>query len=324
MPAELDVPIAFLVFNRPELTKQVFACIRAARPKELFVIADGPRHADEEAACHRTREIATDVDWDCVLHTNFSEPNLGCGKRVSSGLTWLFEHCEQAIILEDDCLPDPTFFLFCAELLAKYRDDDKVAMISGDNFLQGYPEAGKSSDSYYFSQFTHIWGWATWRRAWNNYDFEMKDWPAARETGWLRQTFGSGPQSEMWRGNFDAVHSRALDTWDFQWQYVILRHNACVALPAVNLISNIGFGESATHTKVATSQARLETGSIVFPLNHPNVVARDVARDLYTFETVFNAPSSNRSVLNQLKSVVRRIGSRCVRLMSMKPSGSQI
>jgi hypothetical protein len=318
-----DVPVAFLVFNRPELTAQVFSCIRAARPKELFVIADGPRRPEERDACERTREIATSVDWECTVYTNFSETNLGCGKRVSSGLTWLFEHCDQAIILEDDCVADPTFFQFCAELLDKYKDDEQIAMISGDNFMQSFPATSKQSESYYFSRFSHIWGWATWRRAWKHYDFKMQDWPEVRATGWPRQIFGPGPQTELWRSNFDGVYSGMIDTWDFQWQYTVLRQNAFAGLPVVNLISNIGFGESATHTKTVNSQSCLVTEPMTFPLVHPAVIEPDLARDQFTFQSIFLA-TKKRSILQRIRARASRLAAPVRHLFSARRSKNPI
>jgi len=311
MLQSLNVPIAFIVFNRPELTAQVFECIRAARPKELFVIADGPRQEEEREACQRTREIATAVDWDCEVRTNFSESNLGCGKRVSSGIDWLFEQCDQAIILEDDCVADPTFFPYCADLLDKYRNDERIAMISGDNFLQGYTDS-TTPESYYFSRFALIWGWATWKRAWKNYDFEMKEWPTLKGNGWLEKTYGRNSHTQLRRRNFDRVYSGAIDTWDTQWQYTVLRHNSLVILPAVNLISNIGFGESATHTKTVTSQACLETNAIVFPLNHPLAVKYDPKKDDYTFQKIFLQTLKRRSVLQRIRSRLGLIASQSI------------
>jgi hypothetical protein len=324
MSVVLDVPVAFLVFNRPDLTSRVFACIRAAQPKELFVIADGPRSPEEREACDQTRAIATAVDWDCVVRTNFSETNLGCGKRVSSGLNWLFENCEQAIILEDDCVPDPSFFPYCTELLTKYCDDDRVAMISGDNFQQSYSNDSRGAESYYFSRLAHIWGWATWRRAWKDYDFEMKDWPAVKASAWLRITYGNGPQTRLWERNFEQVYSGHIDTWDTQWQYAVLRNNALVILPIVNLISNIGFGESATHTKTINDQACLGTGAVTFPLSHPQIVTHNRSRDEHTFREIFLPALKKQSVWQRLKGKANRILSRSTSLFSPKRSDNPI
>jgi len=318
MSQVFNVPIALIVFNRPELTAQVFECIRAARPRQLFVIADGPRHPEERDLCERTRAIATSIDWECDVQTNFSEANLGCGKRIASGLTWVFEHCEEAIILEDDCVADPTFFPYCAELLDKYRDDEKIAMISGTNYLQGYSDPNTVPDSYYFSRFSLICGWATWRRAWKNFDFEMKEWPALKSIGWLEKTYGHNPVTKLRRRNFDRVYLGVPDIWDTQWQFSVLRHNSLVILPTANLICNIGFVESATHTKVPNCQANLETFPMIFPLKHPASFAPDEGRDNYTFKKIFLPTLKKRSILQRVKTRASLIASRSIRLFSGK------
>jgi hypothetical protein len=176
----METPIAFFIFNRPHLTQKVFDAIRQAQPKILLVVADGSRfdRADETELCAQTRAVIKQVDWDCQVLTNFSETNLGCKRRVSSGLNWVFETVEEAIILEDDCLPHPTFFPFCETLLDYYRHDSRIMNISGENFQFGRQ---RTQDSYYFSRYNHCWGWASWRRAWNNYDVEMQLWSVIKE-----------------------------------------------------------------------------------------------------------------------------------------------
>nr|MBA3765731.1 glycosyltransferase family 2 protein [Acidobacteriota bacterium] len=176
----MNVPVALIIFNRADTTARVLAEIAKARPSKLLVIADGPRadHPDDAEKCLAARAAIDRVNWDCEVLTNYSEVNLGCGARPSSGLDWVFENVAEAIILEDDCLPHPTFFPFCAELLERHRDDERVMMISGDNFQFGRK---RTQYSYYFSRYTHTWGWATWRRAWRYFDREIKLWPALRE-----------------------------------------------------------------------------------------------------------------------------------------------
>ena len=178
---QLNTPVAFIVFNRPGTAKRIFAEIAKAKPPKLLVIADGPRGTllGEAQKCMATRDVINRVNWPCEVLTNFSEVNLGCKKRVSSGIDWVFEHVEEAIILEDDCLPHPTFFRFCQEMLERYRNDDRIGMISGDNFQFGRPVG---QDSYYFSKYVHVWGWASWRDRWrNSYDVHMGLWPQVRD-----------------------------------------------------------------------------------------------------------------------------------------------
>jgi len=183
----------------------------------LLVIADGPRadQPGEADNCLAARKVVEKVDWDCEVLTNYSEVNLGCGLRPASGIDWVFQNVEEAIILEDDCLPHPTFFQFCDELIDRYRDDERVMMISGDNFQEGKK---RTSHSYYFSRYAHTWGWATWQRAWRFYDFDLKLWPELRETNWLLDTLGHEEPAAYWRATFDSL-SNTSDVWDYQWTF---------------------------------------------------------------------------------------------------------
>ncbi len=264
-------PVIFLIFNRPEETARTFAAIRAARPSKLLVVADGPRpdRAAERDLCDRTRSVIDGIDWSCLVRRNFADTNMGCGKRVSSGLDWAFGLVEEAIILEDDCLPDPSFFPYCVELLERYRADGRIMMISGDNFQNG---VGRTSDSYYFSRLPHCWGWATWRRAWQHYDFTMADWPQRREARWLK-TIAQNPALERyWARCFDDVMSGKIDTWDYQWMYCIFAHSGLSIVPNVNLVTNIGFGNAATHTLKFDECHVVPSRMTEFPLRHPAAV----------------------------------------------------
>jgi hypothetical protein len=263
--------IILLVFNRPEQTARLFAAIRAARPPELLVIADGPRpdRPGEQELCAQTRAIIDGVDWPCNVLRNFAETNMGCGKRVSRGLDWAFGLVEQAVILEDDCLPDPTFFRYCGELLERYRTNERVMMISGNNFQNG---ASRTSDSYYFSQLPHCWGWATWRRAWRHYDFAMRNWAQRRDSSWIKAIAEDPRLERHWRQCFDDVMNGKIDTWDYQWMYCMLARNGLSIAPDVNLVTNIGFGAAATHTLNADERYIVPGRAIEFPLRHPAAV----------------------------------------------------
>lgn len=176
----MNTTVAFFIFNRPGPTREVFEKIRRAQPARLFIIADGPRTEQECILCEETRKIANAIDWPCEVKRNFSETNMGCGKRLSSGISWVFKQVEEAIILEDDCLPDNSFFQFCAEMLEQYRDDTRIMHIAGTSAQVGNKRFNPH-ESYYFSIIANIWGWATWRRAWNLYDYDMKQWPTLKE-----------------------------------------------------------------------------------------------------------------------------------------------
>jgi hypothetical protein len=232
----LKTAVAFLVFNRPETTRRVFAAIREARPPKLLVVADGPRadRPGEAEKCAEVLGIINTVDWPCEVLKNYSEVNMGCKRRISSGLNWVFEQEEEAIILEDDCLPHPTFFRFCEELLHRYRDDTRIMMISGDNFQF---ESQRAEYSYYFSRYTHIWGWASWRRAWKYYDVDMTLWPLIKKGEWLSDLFADKRMAQFWEAEFEKIVSGTLDTWDHQWAFACWTQSGLAVLPNVNLIS---------------------------------------------------------------------------------------
>ena len=284
----MHTPVAFIIFNRPDVTERVFAEIARARPKTLLVIADGPRpdRPGEAEKCAAARAIIDRLDWPCAVLKNYSEVNLGCGRRESSAMIWIFEQVEEAIILEDDTLPHPTFFRFCEELLEKYRDDERVMHISGDNWLFGQKQI---SYSYLFSHYCLSWGWASWRRAFRHYDPEIKLWPMLRNTSWLLDVLGDPRAAEHWRNIFDLTYAgiENVDTWDFQWLFTIWAHHGLSALPNTNLISNLGFNrEDAAHTKGGTNDRRnrLTTPEMIFPLKHPSFMVRDKDADQMMFD----------------------------------------
>jgi hypothetical protein len=278
---KLDTPVAFLIFNRPDTTRQVFAEIAKARPSKLLVVGDGPRpnRSGEATRCAAARAVIEQVDWDCEVLTNYSEVNLGCKRRVSSGLDWVFNTVEEAIVLEDDCLPHSSFFRYCEELLKKYKNEERIAQISGVNFQFG---RRRSEYSYYFSRYNHIWGWASWRRAWRRYDVSISSWPELRRGEWLETWIGDRRVGEYWRDIFDRVYSGEIDTWDYQWTFACWRRGALTILPEANLISNIGFGSDATHVSSVNEFAHMDLGALQFPLRHPPGIERNSGADAYT------------------------------------------
>jgi hypothetical protein len=245
-------PVLLLIFNRPEMTRRVFAEIAEARPVRLYVAADGPRAgvSGELNRCEESRSIATKVDWNCDVATRFEAANVGLAKHVSTSITWFFEHEEEGIVLEDDCVPDLSFFRFCSELLHHYRADPRVMHISGSNLQFG---RRRGRGSYYFSRYPQIWGWASWRRAWSLYDFSLRP---------------------SWQID---------NTWDTQWLLSIERARGVAIVPNVNLVTNIGFGRDATHTKDMLRAASVAAEEMTFPLVHPELVQVDKAADTFTY-----------------------------------------
>jgi hypothetical protein len=245
-----------LVFNRPEHTRRVFAAVRDAQPARLLLVADGPRasRAGEAERCRQVREIVQAVDWPCEVMTNFADRNLGCRVRVSSGLDWVFQSVEEAIILEDDCLPHPSFFRFCDEMLDRYRDDPRVGIIAGINHQ---PADRKYGGSYYFSRYAHVWGWASWRRTWQLYDVSMSLWPMAREFRLLESMFLNPAAVQHWRRQLDLLYDGHIDTWDYQLTFMGWVQHLLHAVPCRNLVTNLGFDADATHTRERNQWAEL-------------------------------------------------------------------
>jgi hypothetical protein len=276
-PAEFDTAILLIIFNRPETTRKVFAEIARARPRRLLVAADGPRpdRPDDVLNCAAARAITEAIDWDCHVTRNYADTNLGCGRRPATGISWAFEQVAEAIILEDDCLPDPSFFPYCAELLARFRDDERVMQICGRNRLF---TVNDSPYSYAFSCQNICWGWASWRRAWRHFDMAVPFWPEVKRTSWLNDWLDHPVAVEQWAKAFDRAFEAGAgaDFWDHQWTFACWAQNGLSVVPHVNLVKNIGFGEHATHTKwKGDTRAGQPLESMTFPLRHPPYVFRD-------------------------------------------------
>jgi hypothetical protein len=287
---QLQKPVVFLIFRRPDTTARVFAEIARARPPKLLVVADGPRadRPGEAEKCAAARAIIEQVDWPCEVLTNYADSNMGCARRVSSGLDWAFSLVEEAIILEDDCLPHPTFFRYCEELLERYRDDTRIMVVSGDNFQQG---RRRTDDSYYFSRYPHCWGWATWRRAWRYYDHAMSLWPVVRDQGWLDDVLQDRQLITYWSTQFQKTHEGLIDSWNYRWMLNCWFQNGLTVLPNVNLVSNIGFGENGTNSLLQDSSlSNIPVQEMQFPLKLPLFLVRDVQADKTTEYLAYISP----------------------------------
>lgn len=301
MNQQFDTPILFLIFNRPDTAQQVFDVIRKMRPGKLFIAADGPRPLipDDREKCEKTREIIKQVDWDCEIKTLFREENLGCGKGPVAAIDWFFKYVERGIILEDDCLPDLSFFTFCEELLNRYEKDEKIMMISGDNFQFG---ERRGDSSYYFSRYNYTWGWATWRRAWKLYDFEIKTYPEFKKNNKIQGIWRENNVQKYWTQIFDEVYGGSEHIWDYQWTYAIWQNNGVSIVPNVNLVSNIGFGNDATHTKKNNFFSNLKSEEIL-NIKHPVIIEIDQKADKYYNKKVikfFNTKNIIKYILRKL------------------------
>ena len=267
-------PVIFLIYRRPDLTKEALQAIRVARPGRLYVVADGPRDGDERLKTEAARQVVREgVEWECDVRWNAAETNMGLANRVSSGITWAFQTCDHAIILEDDCMAHRDFFRFCSELLHRYGKDNRVMAITGDNFQNGRL---RGRASYYFSMYPHCWGWATWRRAWAKYEHQLPDWEKVRA---FLADVGNQPTLDYWERARGQVEQGNVDSWNYRWTFSIWAHRGLTVTPNYNLVSNVGFGEGATHTKGA-SRAPLAHG-MPFPLRHPWRVRRNAEADAF-------------------------------------------
>lgn len=291
----LTTPVLFIIFNRPETTRRVFEAIRKARPKQLFIVADGPRgnHPEEIAKCNEARKIATALDWDCELKTLFRENNRGCGKGVAEGITWFFSQVEEGIILEDDCLPSQDFFRFSTELLERYRNDTRVMQISGNSLSASRYDDGEYS--YFFSNQNFIWGWATWRRSWQLFDFRMNYYDEVSRKRYHNKYFNSFDEQDYYKYVFDQMYSDIEHTtiWDYQWEFTRMLNAGLAIVPWHNLVVNVGYGKDATHTSnYQDIIPDLKLESMEFPLKHPEFMMAHREKDSLIFNNVFTTPWS--------------------------------
>jgi hypothetical protein len=302
-PDGLDTPVALFIFNRPAQTARVFQAIRRARPRRLFVIADGPRpdRPDDAAQVAAARAVVEAIDWPCELQRNYAAANQGLADRVASGISWVFEQAETAIVLEDDCLPHPSFFPFCEQLLTHYRDDERVMMVSGVSL----EPPRRLEASYSFSHYMLVWGWATWRRAWRRYDHAMTEWPAVRDGGWLADVLGSAAEARFWTPHMEDVYAGRANYWGRRWLLACWLQRGLVIQPAVNLVANIGHDAAATHTTVASPFADMPTAPMRFPLRHPRFVVRDAQADAALFRRFFRRSLARRAA-DRLRLLLRR------------------
>jgi hypothetical protein len=294
----MTAAVTLIIFNRPDTTQRVFDAIARAKPTTLLVIADGPRagRPGEAERCAAARAIIAAVDWDCRVLTNYSPVNLGCRGRVSSGLDWVFSEVEESIILEDDCVPHPDFFSFAEAMLDRYRHDESIMAVGGSNLS---PKRIWGDGSYYFSRHCHIWGWATWRRAWREYDVAMTALPALIDR--LDEYCPVPAEADHWREMFRLTHAGLIDTWDYQWQFAVTRRRGLTIVPNANLVSNIGFRPDATHTKLLGDRGCAVPYGLLGTLRHPREPLWNEMADRHFFRIMLD-----RSLPRRIKDRLTR------------------
>ena len=321
-----NTPILLITWKRHKKLSKVIDSLRKIKAQKIYVACDGANknNIEEELQVFETRKvIENEINWEYkYLKKLFSNNNYGCMNGVSKAINWFFKNEKEGIILEEDCLPHPDFFQFAEELLEKYRFDKRIWSISGTNFQKG-KWVGKYS--YYFSLYPQIWGWATWRRCWKEYDVNMKSWPEFRNSKILNSIFENNHTVNFWEKRFDKMyHFKEPDTWDFQWLYCVLRNSGLNIIPNMNMVENIGFGPDATHTKgqldINLKIQNFEPKSTnVIPIKHPNYIVRSQKADNYTNNNHFAGPSKKspyffifytRKVLIKIMIIIKNLFSK--------------
>ncbi|MGJ8654184.1 MAG: glycosyltransferase family 2 protein [Opitutaceae bacterium] len=293
----MNTPIVFIIYNRPDLTLQVFEMIRAHRPKCLYVIGDGPKpnSAEDAKNVELTREIIKH-DWDGSITLDYSAENLGCQKRIFSGLSSVFEKYERAIILEDDCLPHNDFFGFCEAYLELYADDSNVRHITGTNFLA----EGLFKHSHAMTQYPTPWGWATWRRAWQEMDLSMESFLTDEDAVQERLRLSRRAWKKLVK-RLKKVHTGEVDSWAYPWLATCLAKNGLVVTPKQNLVSNIGFDKRSTHTSDPKSFfANRSTSAFEFPIEKGIDPSLDYKVNRALFELIFGGGYRKKNILKKL------------------------
>lgn len=301
----MKTPVLFLIYNRPEHTQRVFESIRKIRPEKLFVAADGPKSTKpgDREVCEITRMVATATDWPCEVHTLFREENMGLRSSIPDAVTWFFKHVEAGIILEDDCLPSNGFFHFCEHMLEKYRHDDRIAHINGSNFLLGKRKGIKGS--YYFSNIYHPWGWATWRKSWQLFDGDMKELDTFIAEDKLLHVTDKTAWRDTYYGLLTRTKRQEIDTWDYAWYYSLWLHKKICITPAINLVSNIGFGSDATNTNYTYSRLAAMKAHSLHHISEVDTITVNKVADTIALQVKFNEGKGN--LLDRVKEKIRLI-----------------
>lgn len=306
---QYDIPVLFIIFKRYHTAIQAFEVIKQIKPKKLYVAADGPRNSQEKEMCDKTRALIEQVDWDCDLQLQFRDDNLGCKYGPYTAISWFFEHEKEGVILEDDCIPDLTFFPFVKEMLEKYRMDDRVGMIAGHSEV-----AIPLKTSYIFSRFKACWGWATWRRAWNNIDIELQNDDYANNV--VPLMVYDQQRAIHWCTALELIAQNKVAAWDWPWYFSVSAQSQLCIFPCKNLVANIGFGEDGTHCLGEAPPEAITSYSLDFPLTAPKTVIID-----YAFEKEFEKgllmgyapPKRKKNLLSRIWKKQRELLNKCIK-----------
>lgn len=299
---QLEVPVIFIFFNRKQVTMETLEAIRAVKPRKLYLVSDGARidrAGEAEVVTDLRKSVESYVDWECEIRKNYAESNMGCKQRVSTGISWVFSQEEMAVIVEDDVVALPSFFYFCEELLNKYKADKRIYCISGHKVYDNYA----IEDSYIFSRHPNIWGWATWRRAWNEYNDDIEDWNKVKQSQAI-ENFYNDKVAKIYKSLLEKAYTGEVDTWDYIWTADVVKNNGLGIVPKTNLIKNIGFNDKdAAHTK-GDSPYKFEREELEFPLIHPEEITRNEMYDklaLRQMERELQGPNIIARVIKKIK-----------------------
>lgn len=301
----INVPILILTFNRPNHTSKLADILRKYKVSKIYVSSDGPRDGNKKDVkmVKQTRGLFKNDRWpESDIHVKFEDENLGCKKAVSKAITWFFQHVEQGIILEDDCLPNESFFSFCEQMLDRYKGDDRIMHISGTTFI------GKNSDwitdDYYYSCYPHCWGWATWKKSWERFDYDMKNWPLFKKSGFIENFIYNKIGARKWTEVFDTTHADKNSSWAYRWTYSCWENNGLSVHPKYNLVQNIGFDEHATHTKYSSNHHSDNRKELDPPYKKPPFLVRDHRLDNYIEDFHFQS-NLKSEIIKKLRKLKR-------------------
>ena len=296
-----NTPIVLICFNRPLETEKVFSKIKSIKPKKLFLIMDGPKKncSNDAINCIQVRNIITKIAWNCKVYKNFSKKNLGLKKRIVTGLNWVFNRTNSAIILEDDCLPSNDFFNYCEKLLIYYKKNNLVKFITGNNFQKS--KLNIKAD-YYFSKYSHIWGWATWKNTWKLYCDNNKIWDKYLDSKDFRKICPNYLERRYWKSMFNEVKNGHLKSWSIYLLFSIWRSGGLTATPNINLVKNLGFNKRGTNTKTGKIEYNKKIQNIGKDLKHPKEIFHNFSADNYVFENIYNQ-SLKKKITNYFNKI---------------------
>jgi len=292
MSSPFDTPILLITYKRADTTRKVIDSLRGIRPSSIYFAANAPNpeNPKDPPQCEAVRDLVGHIDWPCEVKTLFRTEHLNARESISGSISWFFENVEEGIILEDDCICDPSFFFYCQENLERYRSNHQVMQISATNFDPNYKGTG---ESYYFSRYAYIWGWATWRRAWEHFDLQMGQIERTAVKPMLRRLFARKKEASFWSAMYDYLASGKIDTWDGQWLFAVFNKDGLCITPKTNLITNIGFDSNATNTFGSHNVVeRMKIGALEFPLEHPESIEGDEDADTWTGDNLYGISKS--------------------------------